>query len=491
GANSPVSIIDPVLDAMQDTNSTATTGNHRNDYSAFLQTSGHELWMYQSCDQSGCSQTNNWPNLALDATGVQARAEPWMHYIYDTKGMLYFDSVKGIGSAWSANGLWDSGTHMNADGLLVYAGTPGQIGGTTHIPVASYRLKMLREGLEDYEYLVKCAQITTPANALSIAQSLFPAPSMRNANNYPNQDPAGFADRLETARGQLENCILGTGAPPHTTTVAPSGTGSGTVVSSPAGINCGTSCSASFPDGTAITLTATPNSGSSFGGFSGGCVSSTTTCTFTPTADSTVNAVFNSGPPPCNFTDCFNRADSPTLGTNWNTVTPSIEIFSNQARASSTGSKAAAYVTNVGPDQDISVDCQVAAAGSNCGLMARFNDANNFYYAYLDGGQGKVTIQRNVGGTTTLVGTATRTIAFNTYYRLRLVVQGSTLSLYFNNESTPAVTATDTYILTGNFGGLHAFAGAVSSVLWDNFNIQAATPTTLFSDDFNRTTGLG
>ena len=500
GAGSPISIIDPVLDAMEN----PTTGNHRADYNTFLQTAGHQVWMYQSCDQNDCGGAgtdtahNNWPSLVVDATGVQSRAEPWMHYIYSVPGMLFFDTTNQIDQAWNANGLWNPGTTSDGDGTLVYAGTPGQIGGTSHIPIASYRLKMLRAGLQDYEYLQQCATATTSANALSIAHGLFPAPGeMHEVNNYPNTpDPAGFANRMDAARQQLENCITGNpnggggGTATHTVTIAPSGTGSGTVVSSPAGITCGSGCSASFPSGSQVTLTATPNAGSTFGGFGGACVSSTTTCTLTVAADSTVSALFNSSTP-CNFTDCFDRANAATLGTNWNTVSPAIEIFSNQARASSTGTKAADYLTNVGPDQDIAVDCQVAAAGSNCGLMARFNDASNMYYAYLDGGQGSVAIFKEVGGTATLLGSASRAIAFNTYYRLRFLVQGSSLNLFFNNETSPSVSVTDTAITTGNFGGLHAFAGAVSNVLWDNFNIQAAGPASLFTDDFNRTTGLG
>ena len=47
--------------------------------------------------------------------------------------------------------------------------------------------------------------------------------------------------------------------------------GSGTVTSSPAGINCGTTCTASYASGTSVTLTATAASGYSFGGWSGAC----------------------------------------------------------------------------------------------------------------------------------------------------------------------------------------------------------------------------
>ena len=57
--------------------------------------------------------------------------------------------------------------------------------------------------------------------------------------------------------------------------------GSGTVVSSPAGINCGTTCSAGFPSGTAVRLSATPDSGQAFAYWSGMCSGAASTCTLT------------------------------------------------------------------------------------------------------------------------------------------------------------------------------------------------------------------
>jgi hypothetical protein len=85
-----------------------------------------------------------------------------------------------------------------------------------------------------------------------------------------------------------------------TLTVNKAGTGTGTVTSSPAGINCGATCSAGFASGTVITLTATASTGSTFTGWGAGPCEGTGTCTFTITAATT--AVANFAPSGNNFT---------------------------------------------------------------------------------------------------------------------------------------------------------------------------------------------
>ena len=77
-------------------------------------------------------------------------------------------------------------------------------------------------------------------------------------------------------------------------TVTKVGTGSGTVTSSPAGISCPTTCSASFTQGQSVTLSATAASGSTFQGWSGEWCSGAGTCTVTLTGDLTVTASFTS-----------------------------------------------------------------------------------------------------------------------------------------------------------------------------------------------------
>ena len=78
----------------------------------------------------------------------------------------------------------------------------------------------------------------------------------------------------------------------NTLTVNKAGTGSGSVTSSPPGIDCGATCSATYTSGTVVTLTATPASGSTFTGWSGCDTVSGTTCTVTMSAARSVTASF-------------------------------------------------------------------------------------------------------------------------------------------------------------------------------------------------------
>ena len=95
----------------------------------------------------------------------------------------------------------------------------------------------------------------------------------------------------------------------RTLTVVKSGGGSGRVTSAPAGIDCGSDCSAGFPHGTDVTLTAAPSSGSTFAGWEGEGCTGTGTCMVAMDRVREVTATFGleaaiPTPPP---------ADEPTL----------------------------------------------------------------------------------------------------------------------------------------------------------------------------------
>jgi hypothetical protein len=89
------------------------------------------------------------------------------------------------------------------------------------------------------------------------------------------------------------------GAPPvqFNLGVSKSGTGSGTVSSTPAGISCGLTCTHAFDSGTKVMLVAAAASGSVFKGWGGACAG-TGSCEVTMSAAQSVSVTFEASSPP-------------------------------------------------------------------------------------------------------------------------------------------------------------------------------------------------
>jgi len=121
------------------------------------------------------------------------------------------------------------------------------------------------------------------------------------------------------------------------------------VISSPSGINCGTTCSYSSASGTVVTLTATPATGSTFTGWSGEGCSGTGTCTVTMTANTSVTANFD--------------------------LTPSTDVIFTDGFESGSLS---AWSSNSNDAGDLSVSIAAALNGS-WGMQAVIDDANTIY----------------------------------------------------------------------------------------------------------------
>ena len=90
-----------------------------------------------------------------------------------------------------------------------------------------------------------------------------------------------------------EDCMVSASFAINTYALVVMKAGTGTVSSSPAGISCGSSCSATYNHGTIVTLTAASGADSFFAGWSGGGCSGIGTCDTTMDAAKTVTATFS------------------------------------------------------------------------------------------------------------------------------------------------------------------------------------------------------
>jgi MYXO-CTERM domain-containing protein len=200
GADGSVDRFIPVIDELEGRPDSNYPGNHRPDYDAWLAAdSNRSIWSYQSCDEHGCGNCGDpsngvdytgWPNRVIDSSAVQDRAFPWHAFRLDVSGELYFDSTYQLTTAWDDNG--QCAFSGSGDGTIFYPGKTSLIGGADDIPIESIRMKMIREGVEDYEYL-KLASAKDSAKAKQIANDLFPT----------TYESAQTHQKLEAARDAL------------------------------------------------------------------------------------------------------------------------------------------------------------------------------------------------------------------------------------------------------------------------------------------------
>jgi hypothetical protein len=94
----------------------------------------------------------------IDVPGAANRVMQWLAWKFRIDGELYYSMNEAYGQD---NDPWVNVrlSGGNGDGTLFYPGRPDRIGGHTGIPIESIRLKLIREGMEDYEYLAMLARL--------------------------------------------------------------------------------------------------------------------------------------------------------------------------------------------------------------------------------------------------------------------------------------------------------------------------------------------
>lgn len=122
-----------------------------------------------------------------------------------------------------------------------------------------------------------------------IADSAFPGTTL-----LATVDTAGHVVSSVATTSRFNTLAFKNGTPNvnYQLTVIKEGSGIGTVTSSPSGIDCGATCEFAFDTGTSVTLTAMPDGGTRFDGWSGACTGTGSTCVTTMNAMRTVRARF-------------------------------------------------------------------------------------------------------------------------------------------------------------------------------------------------------
>ncbi|MGH9734665.1 MAG: hypothetical protein ACRD8A_08765 [Candidatus Acidiferrales bacterium] len=148
-------------------------GNTRSTYNSWLASDccsgsgpARQIWDYASCDPNcGAGTHGEYPGYAVDNLAPAAEAEAWMVFNNDQIGWLYYSADGCFSDTNHCSSPWGSqatSVHVYGDGNLLAVGTNSTncsgCGGafvnvSQPIWLPTIRLKLQRDGVQDYEYL--------------------------------------------------------------------------------------------------------------------------------------------------------------------------------------------------------------------------------------------------------------------------------------------------------------------------------------------------
>jgi hypothetical protein len=244
--------------------------------------------------------------------------------------------------------------------------------------------------------------------------------------------------------------------PQYTLSVAKTGTGTGTV--SGTGISCGATCTDAYSEGTAVALTATPDQGVTFAGWSGGGCSGTGPCSVTMNAATTVTAAFNS-------TIVTYGITATTTGSG--TITA---LNNSRVNVATSGSSTISTVTvNSGASQTFAIAPMTGYYISNVTVDGISVGAVSSYTF------------NNVTSNHTITSTFAQSTSTSASYTINATVNtsGGTISSYGTTTLTSG--ASKTYSITANSGY------RISDVKVDGVSVGAVTSYTFSNTTANHT----
>jgi len=146
---------------------------------------GEEIWTYTAlCQGSGTA-----PFWQIDFAPVHFRAPFWVSRHYGVKGFLYWSSIywPPERDPWTRPHFRD---RYWGEGMLLYPGKDAGLSG----PVPSIRLKLIREALEDFEYMTLAARQGHQAEVDEIVDGLA-----RSFSDWSRSPEAYMAARAKLA----------------------------------------------------------------------------------------------------------------------------------------------------------------------------------------------------------------------------------------------------------------------------------------------------
>lgn len=159
---------------------------------------GQRIWWYHCAMSRGdpIHRGGSWPSFFVDDGAMAARTIGFYTWHFGFEGFLYYLTDMAY---QKDNDPWRSVFYFNAngDGTLFYPGTPDQIGGTHDIPVSSLRLALIRQGLQDYEYLKLLSNFGDRAFADRQAARIVQA-----ADRFTRDDDSATVETVRTEMAQ-------------------------------------------------------------------------------------------------------------------------------------------------------------------------------------------------------------------------------------------------------------------------------------------------
>jgi hypothetical protein len=166
------------------------------DYAQVRQAAGDTVWWYFLYGDL----PPHFNPITIDHAGIESRLPFWAAWLYRVRGFAYY-SVTG----WGANPYQNprpQGTNQNGDGFLLY---PPEAGGL----VTSIRWELLREGAEDFEYLLLANGGGMPATPATSAAVDTTVKSAVSSTTSFTRDAAAFKHLRDQLGAMLEGKVSG------------------------------------------------------------------------------------------------------------------------------------------------------------------------------------------------------------------------------------------------------------------------------------------